>query len=78
MSSKPVTSSGDEALSGVGTGTGTGDDSASVNAETGSREEAIRRAANARYERRGGGAGHEAEGWLEAEAEIAGRAPGKP
>ncbi|MET3498258.1 DUF2934 domain-containing protein [Variovorax boronicumulans] len=38
--------------------------------DTASREEKIRRAAYEAYERRGSVSGHEAEDWLEAEAEI--------
>lgn len=43
--------------------------------ENASREDAIRRAAYEAYERRGGVPGHEAEDWLEAEAEIDRRSP---
>lgn len=46
--------------------------------ETVAREEAIRRAAYAAYERRGGQAGDETQDWLDAEAEVARQSPGKP
>lgn len=38
--------------------------------QEGSREEAVRRAAYAAYERRGGSAGSDVDDWLEAEAEV--------